>query len=208
MRKASEIKELPVLFIQEGAGGEKVNRLAVNPAAKKVEYLSFEGTPWYEAPWTMPWSRLRSVGKDMITIMSRKELQQVNEEIRRQLGRLVEVVGSEVIDSSGRIGGKVADYVVDEASGELRKLILEDGNVLDIGVVVTIGAGTVITEAGGEAQAPAFSENEFLLGKTVAVDIADESGNVIIAAGTAITEKEIEAAKAGNALYDLVTGVK
>jgi sporulation protein YlmC with PRC-barrel domain len=208
MRKATEIRELPVLSIQDGVNIEKVCRLAVNPTAKKVEYLCFAGTPWYEAPWVMPWSKLRAVGRDMITIKSKKDLVQVNDELRKSLAKTVEVIGSEVMDSSGKFGGKVADIVVDESTGDLRKILLEDGSTLDISTVVTIGVATVITEMGGDSQSAAFSENEFLLGKTVAVDIMDDKGNMIISAGSVITGKDIEAAKAGNALYDLVTGVK
>lgn len=209
MRKVTEIKELPVLSIQDGANLEKVCRLAVNPVTKKVEYLAFAGTPWYEASWVMPWSKVFAVGKDMITIKNRKDISLVNEDLRKALARTVEVIGSEVIDSSGKLGSTVTDMAIDEASGEVRKLILADGAVLDISAVVTIAANAVITEGGHEEQAAAsFSENEFLLGKTVAADITDEQGKTIITAGTVITGKEIEAAKAGNALYDLVTGVK
>lgn len=208
MRKVSEIKLLPVLSIQDGANVEKVSRVAINPATKKIEYLAFAGTPWYEAQAVLHWSKVRAVGKDMITIKNRKDIGPVNEELRRTLGRTMEIIGLDVIDSSGKILGVVADLVVDEAAGELRKLVLNDGVVLDIGAVVTMGAA-VITEGGAEEEpAQAFSENEFLLGKTAAADIADEQGNTIIAAGTVITDKEIDAAKAGGALYDLVTGVK
>jgi uncharacterized protein YrrD len=207
MRKATEIRELPVLSIQDGANVEKVLHLAVNPASKKVEYVALAGAPWYETPPVMPWSKIKAVGRDMITIKSKKDLVQVSEDIRKALAKSVEVIGADVIDSSGQICGKVADYAVDEASGALGKLYLDDGGELDAATVVTISATTVVTDAGGEEQA-AFSENEFLLGKTVAVDITDDKGAVIITAGTVISAKEIEAAKAGNALYDLVTGVK
>lgn len=209
MRKATEIKELPVLSIQEGVNVEKVNRFAVNPATKKVEFVSFAGTPWYDAPCAMPWSKIKAIGRDMLTIKTKKDITQVNEELRRQLARTVEIIGLEVIDSSGKMSGKVADFAVDEATGEVRKIMLGDGAVLDIAAVITVSATTVITDGGSEepAQAP-FSESEFLLGKTVAVDVSDENGKVIISSGTVITAKEIEAAKAGNALYDLVTGVK
>jgi uncharacterized protein YrrD len=208
MRKATEIRELPVLSIQDGTNAEKVTHLAVNPVTRKVEFLSFAGTPWYETPWVMPWGKLRAIGRDMITIKTKKDLALVNDEIRKALAKTVEVIGAAVIDSSGKIGAKVIDFAVDEASGELRKLILEDGSALDISAVVTISASAVITETGGEDQGAAFSENEFLLGKTVAVDITDDKGEILITAGTVISAKEIETAKAGNALYDLVTGVK
>ncbi len=59
MRKATEIRELPVLSIQDGANVEKVLHLAVNPASKKVEYLALGGAPWYETPPVMPWSKIR-----------------------------------------------------------------------------------------------------------------------------------------------------
>jgi sporulation protein YlmC with PRC-barrel domain len=208
MRKATEIKELPVLSIQDGINIKKVNRLAINPETRKVDYLCFDGTLWYEAPWVTPWSKLRAVGRDMITIKSKKDLVQVTDELRKALARTVEVIGSEVMDSSGKFGGKVADVVIDEATGDLRKIILEDGSTLDNSAIVTIGAAIVITETGDDSQSAAFSEHEFLLGKTVATDILDEKGNVIIPAGTIISGKDIEAAKAENALYDLVTGVK
>ncbi len=209
MRKVSEIKLLPVLSIADGANVEKVSRVAINPTTKKIEYLAFAGTPWYEPQAVLHWSKVRAVGKDMLTIKSRKDIGPVNEELRRTLGRTMEIIGLDAIDSSGRILGVVADLIVDETAGELRKIVLNDGTALDVASVVTIGAA-VITEgsAAEEEAAPAFSENDFLLGKITAQDIADEQGNVIIAAGTVISDKEIEAAKAGGALYDLVTGVK
>lgn len=209
MRKISEIKELPVLSIQDGVNVEKVCRVAVNPATRKAEFVSFAGAPWYEPQMVMPWSKLNSIGRDLITIKSRKDISQVNDELRKSLARTSEIVGQDVIDSSGRVMGRVADLAIDEASGEVRKIMLTDGIAVDISSVVTIGPSAVIVEAGAEAQqSPAFSESEFLLGKTVSADVSDEQGNIIIKAGTVISMKEIDAAKAGNALYDLVTGVK
>jgi uncharacterized protein YrrD len=209
MRKASEITELPVLSIQEGVNTEKVSRFAVNPATKKVEYVSFVGTPWFEVPNMMPWSKIKAIGRDLITIKTKKDITPVNDELHRQLSRTVEIIGTEVIDSSGRMSGKVTDFAVDEATGDLRKIMLTDGGLLDISAVVTISATTIVTEGGAEDKGEApFSESEFLLGKTVAANISDDNGAVIIPAGTVITAREIEAAKAGNALYDLVTGVK
>jgi sporulation protein YlmC with PRC-barrel domain len=209
MKKASEIRELPVLSIQDGSSVEKIARLAVNPATRSVEYLAFAGTPWYEPPWVLPWSKLKAVGRDLITIKSRKDMAQVGDDLRRQLSKTVDVIGAEVIDSSGRLCGSVADYVLDEATGELKKLMLADGGALDISAVLTLGAQAVVVEGGAEdaKQAAPFSESEFLLGKTAAVDISGDKG-VVVAAGTVITRKEIDAAKAAGALYDLVTGVK
>jgi uncharacterized protein YrrD len=207
MRKASEIKSLQVFSIQDGANVESVSHLALSPASKKVEFLAFAGTPWFEVPFVIPWSKIKAVGKDMITIKTSKDVSQINEELRKTLAHTVEIIGLPVIDSSGKRGSKVADFTLDEVSGSLLKVMLEDGVVLDAASIVTISGSAVVTE-GGELDKPAVSENEFLLGKTVAADIADDKGKVIIAAGTVVTAKEIEAAKAGNVLYDLVTGVK
>lgn len=209
MRKATEIMELPVLSITEGVNVEKLSRFAVNPANKKVEYVCFAGTPWYEIPWALQWTKIKAIGRDLVTIKTKKDITQMNDELRRQLARTVDIIGLDVIDSSGRVAGRVSDFAVDEASGDLRKILLADGGVLDISAVVTISATTVITEGAAEDQsAAAFSESDFLLGKTVTADIADEAGKVLIAAGTVITTKDIEAAKTANVLYDLVTGVK
>jgi sporulation protein YlmC with PRC-barrel domain len=233
MKKSSEIIKLPVLSIQDGTSVEKIARLAVNPANKAVEYLAFAGTPWYEPPWVLPWSKLKAVGRDLITIKSRKDMAQVNDGLRQQLAKTVDVIGAEVIDASGRLCGTVADFEIDEVTGELRKLDLEDGGILDAGAIVTLGAQVIVVEGGieiketkpevkpepkpkaeakaeakPETKSPAFSESDFLLGKTAAVDITDDKGHVVIAAGTVVTAGEIEAAKAAGALYDLVTGVK
>lgn len=208
MRKASEIRDLPVFSILDGANIEKVSHLALNPSTKKVEFLAFAGTPWFEVPFVIPWSKLRAVGQDMITIKTSKDVAQVNDELRKTLEHTVEIIGLPVIDSSGRRGSKVLDFAVDEVSGSLQKIMLEDGVVLDAGSVVNMSVNAVVTE-GGELEKPAtVLENEFLIGKTVSDDIADDKGKVIVKAGTVITEKVIEAAKAGNVLYDLVTGVK
>lgn len=207
MRKATEIKQLPILSIQDGSNVEKVLHLAVNPASKKVEYLALAGAQWFETPSVIPWGKLKAVGRDLITIKSKKDIAQINDDTRKALAKSVAVTGADVIDSSGQICGKVVDFAVDEAGGELKTLFLDNGSELDAATIVTISAATVVTDAGGEEQA-SFSENDFLLGKTVAVDITDDQGAVIIAAGTVISAKEIEDAKNGNALYDLVTGVK
>lgn len=237
MKKSSEILNLPVLSIQDGTSVEKIARLAVNPASKAVEYLAFAGTPWYEPPWVLPWSKLKAVGRDLITIKSRKDMAQVNDSLRQALAKTVDVIGAEVIDASGRLCGTVTDFEIDEITGELRKLDLAEGFILDAGAIVTLGAQAIVVEGGiefkesklepkpdikpkteskteakaetkTETKSPAFSESDFLLGKTAAVDITDDKGTVVIAAGTVITAGEIEAAKAAGALYDLVTGVK
>jgi sporulation protein YlmC with PRC-barrel domain len=211
MKKASEIFALPVLSIADGAAVDRIARLAVDPESRRVEYAALSGTPWYELPRVLPWSALQAVGRDLVTIANREGISRVDEALRAKLARTVDVIGARAVDTAGRECGTVADIELDEATGELKELILEGGGSLEMGKVLALGAQAVVAEGGAAAarkrEAPG-DENDILLGKTVAADISDGKGKVVAKAGTVVTRKVIEAARAAGALFDLVTGVK
>ena len=210
MRNQSEILKLPILSIQDGENFSKVARLVINTVTRKVDYLVLEGALWYETPALLPFAKVKAVGKDLITIKAKRDLLAITDELKKQLSPLVEIIGINVIDSSGEYIGKVADYSIDTANGSLAQLYLEDGSVVEAAMIVTLSASAAITDSSGsaEAQEEADPEVQFFIGKTVIEDILDDVGNVLIAAGTVITHKEIDAARSRNALYELITAVK
>jgi uncharacterized protein YrrD len=210
MRNQSEILKLPILSIQDGENFSKVSRIVINPVTRKADYLVLEGAQWYETPALLPFSKIKSIGRDLITIKGKKDLVAVTEELKKALAPLVEVTGIHVIDSSGEYISKVADFSIDPATGALDKLFLDDGSIVEASTIVTLSAAAAITDAsgGGAAQEEVDPEVQFFIGKTVTEDIMDEQGNILIASGTVITHKEIDAARSRNALYELITAVK
>lgn len=209
MRNQSEILKLPILSIQDGSSIGSVGHIVVNPVSRKVEYLVMAGAPWFETPALLPYSKVKSVGRDLITIRTGRDLTGVTEEIKHGLASLVEVVGLSVIDSSGEVVGKVADIALDTADGSLKELILADGTKIDGSKIVTLSAAAVVTdENGSQESSEEDPEVQFFLGKTLSEDIMDEQGNVLLNAGVVVAHKEIEIARSHNALYELITAVK
>lgn len=209
MRNQSEILKLPILSIQDGSSAGSVGRIVVNPVSRKVEYLVLAGAPWFETPALLPYGKVKSVGRDLITIRSGKDLVAVDAELKHALASLVEVVGLRVIDSSGEVVGEVADIALDTADGSLKELILADGASIDASKIVTLSAAAVVTDEDGAQEASDEDpEVQFFLGKTLCEDIADDQGNVLLNAGIVVTHKEIEIARSHNALYELITAVK
>lgn len=209
MRKQSEILKLPILSIQDGSSIGAVGRIEINPVSRKADYLVLAGATWYETPSLLPYGKVKSVGRDLITVRTARDLVAVTEELKRALVPLVDVVGLSVIDSSGEVIGKVADIALDTTDGSLKELILADGATMDAAKIVTLSAAAVVTdENGAQAAEEEDPEVQFFLGKTLSEDILDDQGNVLLGAGVVVTHKEIEIARSHNALYELITAVK
>lgn len=208
MRNQSEILKLPILSIQDGASIGSVGHIVVNPVSRKADYLVLCGAPWYETPALLPYGKVKSVGRDLITVRSGRDLVAVSDELKKSLAALVDIVGVSVIDSSGEVVSKVADFALDTADGSLQTLFLADGSAVEAAKIVTISACAIITGEGAEEAAEEDSEVQFFLGKTLSDDILDDQGNVLLAAGVVVTHNEIEIARSHNALYELITAVK
>ena len=204
MRKASEIKELNLLSIQEGKKLEKVSRLTVNPQNRKVETFAVAGAPWYQAPEVLPFARVRSIGRDLIAIANSRDIVAAD----GSLAPLVDITGLPVLDAVGQVGSTVADFAIDEATGSLVKLFLADGGEVDASQIVTISAAAIIVGEVGAAASAVDAQSEFLLGKTVGADVTTDDGTVVVTAGTVVTADVIDAAKLANVLFDLVTSVQ
>ncbi|MGI5911920.1 MAG: PRC-barrel domain-containing protein [Syntrophomonadaceae bacterium] len=149
------------------------------------------------------------------------------------LQRNIELKGSRVLTNKGNLIGVISEYEIDEDSGKITRLeyktaqdesindIIEAGNVLTYGtdVIVIREKQKNIDDAHNSTQtkvayqadneetdgAAYFKQRQrqFLLGKRLVQDIRDDSGEILIAEGTMVTEEIISLAEQHNRFVEL-----
>ncbi|HBQ25132.1 MAG TPA: photosystem reaction center subunit H [Syntrophomonas sp.] len=149
------------------------------------------------------------------------------------LQRNIEIKESRVLTDKGNLIGVVSEYELDEISGKIVRLeykTAQDESKIDIVEatdVLTYGADVIVVRekqgsphpshpsesedinpkaSGGETDGAAFfkqRQKQFLLGKKLVQDVKDNSGNILIAEGTLVTEEIINLAEQHNRFTEL-----
>lgn len=237
MKKSQEIIGLPVFSILDGREIGQVKDLVVNPEEGKVYFILVSNGSRYAGARVLPYSAVMGVGEHAVTTESANQLTSIteNSQANSLLERNIEVIGSRVLTDKGNFIGVISEYEVDEESGALVQLqykpsqdesqveLIEAEQVLTYGsdvVVIKESSGspsksipsgpageTVPTESDGATYFKQ-KQREFLVGKKVIQDIKDAAGQIIIAAGSVVTEDIINLAENNGKFTELSECVK
>ena len=218
MNSASTVAKLSIVSINEGEQIAVVQNLLVNRKSKKVEYLSVVHSGSDALPALLSFRDIMGIGKDYIIIKSADDIKVINDDKSLVPGAkdCLLLTGIRVLSSAGNIIGTITDYVIDEKSGEIEKLLLDDDQEIDGNKLLTLSAKFVLADIDGETGDTLDTEAEvgldeesiaYLVGKTVNADITSEDGEFFITKGTVLTEELIEEAAKHDALLRLTMGI-
>ncbi|MDR2514966.1 MAG: hypothetical protein LBD02_07170 [Christensenellaceae bacterium] len=197
MKSASAILKLPIVAVSEGEQVAQVKNVLISRRLKKASFLHVaHGIPGI-FPELIAYSDILSVGNDFIVIRSAGDIKKVfdNKALVDAAADGVFLQGTIALSGTGDILGKVADFDLDEKSGAIEALLLENGDTIPGSRLVTLSPGFVLTSVGaaeeeGESQLDEGSMN-FLLGKTLTQDVASQDGGFRIARGTQLSRELI-----------------
>ncbi|MDL2225781.1 PRC-barrel domain-containing protein [Eubacteriales bacterium OttesenSCG-928-M02] len=153
MKSANTVANLAIVGIQEGDEIAAVKNLLVSRSSKKVEYLSVEFGAPDAVPSLLPFQEIVGIGNDYIVIQSQASIKKASDSAEliaaADNGQLL--IGTTVISSAGDIIAEIIDYDIDEWSGEILRLMLDNQQEIDGGKVLTISPKIVFVDLDGNA---------------------------------------------------------
>ena len=155
MRKSKQFLSMPVISLVEGHQVGSIKGLVINPAQKAVAALIIEQKGWFKDQRYIPFSKVRSIGNDALTIDRRSNAEKGASlpEMMDLLNEKFEIAGSKLIAENGTALGFVDEYYVDLQSGSIVGLEFSGGALntwmkgsafLDINHVRTVGKKIII----------------------------------------------------------------
>ncbi|MCL6449186.1 MAG: PRC-barrel domain-containing protein [Armatimonadetes bacterium] len=129
MRKSKQLLNLPVFSLEEGQQIGKVKGLVIDPAKKAVVALIIEEKGWLKEQKFIPFSQLRSIGENAITVERSNSLQRgaTLPEILKLTRDKVDVTGTRIVLENGTILGQVDEFYIDLQTGEIVGLEFSEG---------------------------------------------------------------------------------
>ncbi len=160
MLKSKRFIGMPVISLAEGQQLGKVKELVVDPLKKSVVALLIEQKGWFKEEKFIPYSKVRSVGNDAITIEQSNLVQKGTSlpEIVKLINDKHSIIGSKVVAENGTVLGITEEFYVNvedgtlaglEISGSFINSIISGRAFLDSSFIRTIGRNLMVT--GNEA---------------------------------------------------------
>lgn len=228
MKKSRDVVGLPVIDLTEGKGLGRVLSLIVNPGNRRVEAIEVgERVLLKTKTELLPYSKLRSIGTDAVTLLDKDVLQDVEQQ--PELAPLLErrIIGVRVITADGTMVGTVEDFSFDPSDGVLADLFISTEKTraylaLTIDAIENFGRDFIIVREDYlavaheiEAGSPEKSGRqivrslevraiEYALGREAGQDVTDEHGGYIIRKGQKVTSEIIDSAREKNRLTQLL----
>jgi len=155
MRKSKQFLSMPVISLQEGRQIGSVKGLVVDPSLKQVVALVIEQKGWFKEQKYIPFSKVKSVGEDAVTIDRTASAERGSglPNTMKLLKDNVEIIGARIVTENGTLLGYVDEYYVDLTSGQLVGLefadkflssVMHGKAFLDTNYIHTIGQDVII----------------------------------------------------------------
>ena len=162
MRKSKQFISMPVVSLEEGQQMGNIKALVVNPTEKKVVALAVEQKGLFREHKYIPYSKVRSVGGDAVTVNRGASAQKSGSlpEIITLVRDKNNINGARIVTENGTLLGIVDDYYVNLANGELVGMefsgnylnsVFNGKAFLDINHVLTIGKDMIVCSEIGRA---------------------------------------------------------
>ncbi|MFN3650854.1 MAG: PRC-barrel domain-containing protein [Armatimonadota bacterium] len=117
MRRIEELHGMTLVTVEEGMELGRINGVELEDSAGIIRYLSFSGAHG-RPPGVVPWEAVRTVGADVVTIVSANQaMDRVPETEQTRLSRYVG--DRPLISESGKKLGRVTSYDFNEETGQI-----------------------------------------------------------------------------------------
>ncbi|NLG36362.1 MAG: hypothetical protein GX549_00005 [Clostridiales bacterium] len=146
MRKARELIDMPILFLQEGLDTAGIRTLAVDPETLQTRYLAISDGSWYGPMALVPFEKVMAIGPDLVTVRTVEDTDRSTD--IPTLQQLTPVWGIRAVDDMGAIRGRVQDFIIDERTGRVDAFLLEDGSQADSSRIVLLAPHLLVIRAG------------------------------------------------------------
>jgi uncharacterized protein YrrD len=213
MKTASTVVKLPVVGIKEGEQIAFVKNLLVNPKSKKVEYLSVEHAGTAIIPSLISFKDILGIGQDYIVVQSAECIKKVydSKPLIAAAEESLMLLGTQVLNFAGDILDAVSDYGIDEKTGSIEKLFLQNAQEIDGASLVTLSAKFAVVDTEKSVSSAANTLDEatiaYLLDKKVKSEVKSEDGSFVIQKDTVLTQELIEQAEQQGVLLQLTMEV-
>jgi len=227
MKLAGTIKKLPIFGINEGTHLAVITNLYVNRKSRKVEYLSVLNNAGDIFPGVISLADIKSIGKDFVIVQSENSIKRLytNSDAFSALDECTSPNGLSVISLSGDSIGTISDFLFDESSGAVEKIILDNKQEIAKDSIITLSQQFIVVNAekapsGGSPDEPEEDEPEqndassldestlaYLKDKIVSSDVLSDDGAFIIRQGTVLSESIIIKAAEHDMLVQLTMAV-
>jgi sporulation protein YlmC with PRC-barrel domain len=231
-KKFSQVVNLPVIHVQEGAMLGKVRSLRIDPQTKKVTSCEIMATPRLkDLPWYLPFASIRLFGPDAVIVNEAAAVEEGLSEEPPSPG--ADLLAKNVVSETGHFLGEVKDYTFNTA-GDLLSIYLKAGlgdaflkgeQPIPATSLLTIGGDFIVLRGDYFQDLPgrdttAFRQIrdkgmeithslevraiEFALDKKVKRHIHGRDGALILAKGGQVTPEVIDAAREQGRLPQLL----
>lgn len=155
MRKSKQFLSMPVISLQEGQQIGTIKGLVVDPSLKQVVALVIEQKGWFKEQKYIPFSKVKSVGENAVTIDRTTSAERGNSlpNIMKLIKDNVEIIGCRIITEGGTLLGYAEEYYIDLIFGQLigfefadkfLSSVMNGKAFLDANYIQTIGKDVII----------------------------------------------------------------
>ena len=162
MKKSRKFISMPIVSLGEGIQIGTVRSLIVDSAKMEIAAIFIDQRGWFREQKIIPYSKVRSIGNDAITIDQSSNAQRSISlpEILRLIKERTNPIGTRVVAENGTVLGLVDEYIIDEQSGKIISLeisgkflesLFTGKALLSTEYVRTMGSDIIVAKEGAEA---------------------------------------------------------
>lgn len=165
MKQSQQLIGMPIISIMDGKEIGKVKSLLINPDVGAVDFFIVHNDQWTLGIKVLPFRHVKGLGDYAIMTESESSVIDLSEdalagELRT---KSIQIIGSRVITTAGRLLGQITEYYVSDRSGKIEGCLVEiegeQPKVLGKDFIITIGKEIII--ASDEGVANLRSQDEF-----------------------------------------------
>jgi len=151
VKRSLDIIGLPVINISDASKIGTIKSLVINADAGMIAALVLDDGRWYYGAMLIPFPAITGIGENVITIKDKNVIKHITEapDLERYLIAGVQVVGSKVFTTSGRIRGKVNELFFNQDGKITACEIIEPSgecNAISVQGICTFGEDVLIIE--------------------------------------------------------------
>lgn len=160
--KSRKYISMPIVSLKEGMQIGTVRNLVIDPVRMELAALIIDQRGWFREQKIIPYSKVKSIGSDAITIDESSNVQKTVSlpEILKLIKEKANPIGTRVISETGTVLGVVEEFFLEEStgkitgfeiSGKMLESLFKGKALLSADYVKTLGSDVVVVAPEAEA---------------------------------------------------------